>query len=414
MSGLMGYMKTVLLRSAWQTVNIGDIAHTPGMLHLFEKYLPGTQVILWPGSLDRGVEEMLRRRFPTLRLVRDAPKWKPLSPRPNDPTITQAMEEATLWVTGSGSGVNAPDDLQLWRTTAQKPYGVLGASVGVVIGQRDAPLSPVFSPDFRDLLDNAAFLYTRETTSLGVVRRAKINCPRMDFVPDATFALDLHNDQAAQALMREHGLEPDKFICAIPRSRITPYWEMAEGSKLSSEEIARRHAINEKYKEADCAKMREVITTWVRRTGHKVLLCPEMTYQRNLFPLLFDALPSDVKPQVKAMNRFWITDEAASLYQAARVVVSMDCHSPIIANAVGRPGFYLRQPEDTWKGQMYPDLGLGDWKFEIEETTGRQISDRLMQVHAHYDKALETVHRASKKADDRYQMAMNTIKKLMA
>ena len=31
----------ILLRSSWQTVNIGDIAHTPGVLRLLEKHLPG-------------------------------------------------------------------------------------------------------------------------------------------------------------------------------------------------------------------------------------------------------------------------------------------------------------------------------------------------------------------------------------
>ena len=30
----------ILLRSSWQIVNIGDIAHTPGVLALIEKYLP--------------------------------------------------------------------------------------------------------------------------------------------------------------------------------------------------------------------------------------------------------------------------------------------------------------------------------------------------------------------------------------
>ncbi len=51
-----------------------------------------------------------------------------------------------------------------------------------------------------------------------------------------------------------------------------------------------------------------------------------------------------------------ITDEAASLYRQARAVVSMECHSPIMACVNGRPAFYVRQPHDTWKGQMYRDL----------------------------------------------------------
>jgi hypothetical protein len=30
----------ILLRSSWQVVNIGDIAHTPGVLALIEKHTP--------------------------------------------------------------------------------------------------------------------------------------------------------------------------------------------------------------------------------------------------------------------------------------------------------------------------------------------------------------------------------------
>ena len=60
----------ILLRSGWQTVNIGDIAHTPGVLSVIERNMPDAQVILWPArALDRGAEPMLRRRFPKLRIV---------------------------------------------------------------------------------------------------------------------------------------------------------------------------------------------------------------------------------------------------------------------------------------------------------------------------------------------------------
>ena len=37
----------ILLRSSWQAVNIGDIAHTPAMLALIEKYLSNTKVTVW-------------------------------------------------------------------------------------------------------------------------------------------------------------------------------------------------------------------------------------------------------------------------------------------------------------------------------------------------------------------------------
>ena len=60
----------ILLRSSWQTVNIGDIAHTPGMLALLEKHRPDAEVTLWPSKVDRGVEEILRVRFPKLIIAK--------------------------------------------------------------------------------------------------------------------------------------------------------------------------------------------------------------------------------------------------------------------------------------------------------------------------------------------------------
>ena len=53
----------VLLRSSWQTVNIGDIAHTPGALALLEKHIPDAEVRLWPSKVDNGVAELLKKRF---------------------------------------------------------------------------------------------------------------------------------------------------------------------------------------------------------------------------------------------------------------------------------------------------------------------------------------------------------------
>src|SRR5690349_14387747 len=61
----------ILLRSSWQVVNIGDIAHTPGVLALLEKYIPDAEVILWASpDLTPEVAAMEHRRFPKLKIVK--------------------------------------------------------------------------------------------------------------------------------------------------------------------------------------------------------------------------------------------------------------------------------------------------------------------------------------------------------
>jgi hypothetical protein len=388
-------------------VNIGDIAHTPGMLRLLEEHLPGVSVILWANELNRGVDAMLRRRFPSLRVVRDAPRWHNPQPQSDDPTLAEAMQEADLLLHGSGSGVQT-GDMDLWSRHTGKPYGLLGVTLGCPIGSTHP--EPVFGANTKRMLNNAAFIFTRETTSLTAVRNLHLDCPHIDFVPDATFALDLADEHMAQTTLNSLGLEPERFICAIPRLRLTPYWEIYPDRPVDPEVVARKQAINAAHRDVDFAKLRHVVTAWVRATRLKVLLCPEMTYQVELARrAIYNLLPSDVKPHVVCLDRYWLTDEAVSVYRQARMVVSMECHSPILAATVGRSAMYLRQSTDTWKGQMFPDLGLGDRLIQLDTTEGDEIATRLLQMHNHYPEAITQTSAAVKTATGLFLRALQVI-----
>lgn len=344
----------ILLRSSWQTANIGDIAHTPGMLALLEKYRPDVETTLWPNSVDHGVEEILLRRFPKLRIVK--------TPAAQD----RALAECNFLLHGSGPGMAAHAECELARR-ADKPYGIAGITL------KDEELSK-----WPELLAGAQFVFCRDTDSLKALEDSGITGPRMGFGPDATFALDLRDEPAADTLLTQHGLKKGAFLCVVPRLRWTPYWEIhPEKDKPNAERIA----VNEKFAEKDHAKAREAITAWVRETGMRVLLAPEMIYAVPLLRgLLFDKLPDDVKPHVAVMDRYWLTAEAASVYARAAAVLSFEQHSPIMAIAAGTPAILLRQPTDTRKGRMWYDIGLADWVFEIDQSTGTQIAERLVQA----------------------------------
>lgn len=75
--------------------------------------------------------------------------------------------------------------------------------------------------------------------------------------------------------------------------------------------------------------------------------------------------------------------------ERARALVSLEMHSSIMAFQVNTPAFYVQHPTDTSKGQMWRDVGLSDWIFEIDSTTDQQITDRLMAVHGDYPAALK-------------------------
>ena len=66
-SGFAAKRPRILLRSSWQTVNIGDIAHTPGVLRLLNKHIPEADMARAEAALRRSlarlkVAEKRRRR----------------------------------------------------------------------------------------------------------------------------------------------------------------------------------------------------------------------------------------------------------------------------------------------------------------------------------------------------------------
>lgn len=383
--------KSLLLVSGWQTVNIGDIAHTPGMINLLKTYLPELKITLWPNDIDLQEEKSLLTYFPDLKIVKNDFALTGLS---GSEEANKVIDEADFMLHGSGPGIVGLQKLQIWREQTQKPYGIFGVTIGSI------------GEELKEILNGASFIFTRETHSLKVLQEAGVNNPIKGFGPDATFFLPNRNDTSARYYMESRNLEDRKFICAVPRSRYTPYHRVHIRINWSREQTNRVIADNLKYAEEDFRKLREVIIRYVTETGNKVVLCPEMEYQTELYePYLYNPLPSEIKDHI-LMHPYWQPDDAASLYARAASVISMECHSPIISLVNGTPAIYVRQPSDTIKGQMYYDLELSDWIFEIEETSGDQISGRMMDILGSYSESIEKVKQLNLRVKSIYDQRM--------
>lgn len=390
---------TLLLVSGWQDVNIGDIGHTPGLLHVLETFMPKATIILWKRSNGEEVKKLLNKNFPKVKIIYGSVnKDKDVE----NPEIMEAFQKADVMIHGSGPSLVGADNLASWMKHTTKPFGIYGTTL-------ENP-----SQYHQSILQKAAFIYTRETKSIEHLKKVGISGEHVQFAPDATFFMHIRNDEKGNAFLKANGLEDKKFICAVPRLRYTPYHKFNPNNNgWNAERIKLVEETNEKYKETDHAKLREAMIAWVRETGNKVLVCPEMTYQVEIMDeLLINPLPDDVKPFI-VKRGYWLPDEAASIYAKAHTVLSFECHSPIIAAANGTPCFYLRQPEDTIKGQMYYDLGFNDWAFEINNTTGKQITDRLREVWKDYKKAKAQLKTRMDKVADIYKTGTERVKKLV-
>ncbi|MBY0375320.1 MAG: polysaccharide pyruvyl transferase family protein [Bryobacteraceae bacterium] len=383
----------ILLRSSWQSVNIGDIGHTPGALSLIEKHLPEAEVTLWPGKLGHGSRDLLTRGYPRLRIA-ESPE-----------AIAEAKAWADIYVSGSGSGFPASQHAIEFHRTTGKPVGVLGVSLDPVSGfgegrvpeggtlrqlrEKALALPPDhLKGDLRYILDRAAFFFCRDTITRDYLRAQRVKTPVLEFGPDAQLGMHLRDDSKGFAYLAQQGLEEGKFICVIPRLRYTPYYRIRSEPRVATDDV--KDAINDRTTTADHAKLREMITAYVRQTGGKVMACAEMTYQVEMAKTeLVDPLPPDVRRNIVWRDTYWLPDEAASIYAKALAVISVECHSPLIALRQGTPACYVRQPTDTCKGQMYRDVGADEWFFEIEEASGATLWAALERIVRNRKRAKE-------------------------
>ena len=356
----------ILLRSSWQVVNIGDIAHTPGVLALIEKHLPEAEVILWAsGDLSPEVAAMEHKRFPKLRIVKGSIGAEG---RATNKDLADAIAWSDFLLHGSGPSLVAARDVAAYVQATGKFFGVYGITYGGA------------GTEVRELMSQAKFLFFRDSVSLARAKADGVRCPVMEFGPDGAFACDLRDDAKATAFLKANELEEGQFVCCLSRLRYTPYWLVKQGVKKD----AKRHARNEAMKEHDHAALREAIIAVVRETSLKVLLCPEDMTQMAVGREMFrDKLPGDVRKRVVWRENFWLTGEALSTYVRSAGLFGSEMHSPIMALGNGVPAIVCRFEEQTSKGLMWRDIGLGDWLFDLdhEEELKRVVPAVLAMVH---------------------------------
>jgi len=358
--------KRLILRSSWQTVNIGDIAHTPGVLALLEKHLPEVEVRLWPSKLDNGVAEMLAARFPKVKIIQGE-------------EVKKSFDECDFLLHGSGPSLVAQNDVLKWRKATGKPYGVYGITSSSQGSTSTTPSSDKSISSTIDVLSGAKFAYFRDSVSLELAKSKGCTCPLMEFGPDGAFAVDLKDDAKAEAFLKANGLEEGKFLCCIPRLRFTPYWTLPE-KKAAKDET--KHARNEAMKEHDCKPLRDAIVKVIQQTDLKILLCPEDKTQMAVNKeMLYDKLPEDVKARVVWRENYWLTDEAISTYRRSAGLFGHEMHSPIMCIGNGIPAIVCRWVEQTSKGFMWRDIGLNEWLFDLDkEDELARVADTVLAM----------------------------------
>ncbi len=384
---------SIVLRSSWQTVNIGDIAHTPGVLHLLEQYLPDVNVRLWAGDVGNGVKEMILKRFPNLEIFTSSDKA----------SVERAFKECDFFLHGSGPSLVAQKDVAKWYNETGKPFGVYG----ITYSESDKQSESV------ELLTKAEFVFFRDSVSLQNAKNLGVKSKIMEFGPDGAFAVDVYDEPAAKKFLKEHALEEGKFMCVIPKYRNTPYWMIP--SKNRSLDPA-KDARNQAMKEHDHKALREAIIQVTQQTDLKILIVPEDETQVAIGKeMLYDPLPETVKKKVVLRDRYWLTDEAISTYKLSAGLFGNEMHSPIMCIGNGVPAVVCRFKEQTSKGIMWRDIGLGEWLFDLDvEDEIKGIVPTVLWIAQNPKMAKEKALKAREIVVERQKTTMNYVKQTLA
>ena len=377
-----GKPKTIVLQSAWDTVNIGDIGHTPGTLRVIEEHLPQVKVVLWAMKLDERVTAMLKARFPKLTILQGKLDGK----GEKDELLRQAIKGCDLFIRNSGMG----QDITHMQFCQQhgKPYGIFGQSFFPSMVEGKGSKGRIA------LLNGASFIYTRETKTLKILQGAGVKPADLQFGPDGCFGIDVRDEERGLATMKKLGLEDRKFITIQLRTNT---------AKLPGVDDTRTPKLNPLHPtpeqiaddERRAAKYRELVTLWVQKTGHKVLIAPEVKKEMDHNKrLIHDLLPPEIQKHVVNLEYFWNADEAASVFARAHSIVCHEPHSPIIALANGTPIIHTYSEFHSPKCWMFQDIGLNEWLLEMDETPVEKMAETLFAIDADYPAALAKVKKA--------------------
>ncbi len=142
------------------------------------------------------------------------------------------------------------------------PYGLFGQSYFPNMVEGDGATERIA------LLNGAAFVYTRETKTLAILKRAGIKTPVLEFGPDGCFGIDVR-DEPTGFDHHEEAWVGGSQVHHDPASH--------QHAKLPGVDDTRVPKLNPLHPtpqqvaddERRAAKYRELVTRWIETTGHK-------------------------------------------------------------------------------------------------------------------------------------------------
>ena len=153
----------------------------------------------------------------------------------------------------------------------------------------------------------------------------------------------------------------------------------------------------------------------VRKTGKKILIGHEDETEMPIGKTwLYDRLPADVKPSAVWRDTLWTVDEALGIYVRSAGLFGHEMHSPILCVGSGVPAIVGRWAEQSTKGLMWRDIGLGDWLFDMDdEADVKKLPGAVLEMASDPRSARQKIRKAREFVKKEQKKSMETVRKVI-
>ncbi len=453
---------SILVAYTYSLNNIGDISNTSGLVHLLNEELPGTPIRVIASQTGDSADYPIVERYyrenkkdttvlanpfkihcAPPRFGDDATPWGRFCRRwgafkmeaflngslvsdlaaaiaddllttysdevidhlkINNPEAFEAFAEAAFFLYSSGTLLNF-GRLQLrdfwtfalhWALpmmVARRlgiPYGIDAHSFDAIDWPADLVLRP--------LLKEAAFIYSRDSDSAQYLRQRDLQNKNDGYRPDTSFFFSVRDGDWADRFLAENGLKERQFLVLVTRHPVLRISGDTEWDKVGGDPIAGKISLERQT--AQMEKLRAFIEEWIATTGIPVLMGLEARVAKEPMRHWLDRnLSGNAKKGIVWLDTFWASEQAFSIYERARAIISMEMHSIIMGVKAHTPVVHIPFRECGRKARMMHDLRLGDWLLDIDEMSVDDLLCTVRKIDREFEASVERTRQATALAD---------------
>lgn len=264
------------------------------------------------------------------------------------------------------------------------PYGINGHSFDAIDWPGDLVLRPV--------LKDAAFVYSRDSDSAEYLRQRGLSNQREGYRPDTSFFFSVRDDAWAERFLEKYGYRDRGFLVLITRHASPAFGAEQEWDKVGGDPVA--GSVSRQRQEAQMEKLRTFAREWTERTGVPLLMGLETRAAKEPIRRWLGCGLSE-NSRVSWLDEFWASEQAFSVYERARIIISMEMHSIIMGIKAHTPVVHIPFRECGRKAKMMNDLGVGDWRLDIDEMSAEDLLDTCLSIHEDFDASVERTRKAT-------------------